>query len=79
MNSAFYLAEQIVSDVLFLRGPDPDGVVPFRMHTAEVPVHRLATARRFAHLVPKGTGFDDVPRVAATIASLLSVDTLPLG
>lgn len=75
MDSALASAEQIVRDVLFSRGPDPNNTVPFRMHTAEVPVHRLARARRFAHLVPQGTGPDDVPRVAAAIAGLLRVGT----
>ena len=78
MDSATALARQIVLDVLFMRGPDATGDATFRMHTAEVPVHRLATARRFQHLVPKGCGIDDVPRIAATIAPVLSVDTLPL-
>jgi hypothetical protein len=74
MDSAFRLAVRIVTDVLYLRGPDPSGAVPFRMVTTELPAHRGAIARRFAHLVPLGVGPADVHRVAATIAPLLVAD-----
>jgi len=79
MDSATSLARQIVLDVLYLRGPDPAANGPFRMTTAEVPVHRVVMARRFARLVPPGTGLADVPGVAATIAPLLAVDPDPFG
>jgi len=71
--TALQLAEQICRDVLLMRGPDANSATPFRMTTEVIPQARLALAKRFARMVPRGASMDDVPRIAAGIAPLLAV------
>lgn len=66
-------AQQIVLDVLALRGPDATGG---RMVTADptqfMSAERLALARRYDRMVPRGTTTADAERVAMAIAPFLS-------
>lgn len=73
MDAALQLAEQIVRDVLCLRGPEATATGPFRMTTDVMTDRRVALAKRFARLVPTGAVMGDVPRIAAGIAPLLTV------
>lgn len=69
------VAQQIVLDVLALRGPDANGG-PGRMVTADPAVfmspERLALARRYERMVPRGTSTADATRVATAIAPFLT-------
>lgn len=70
------IAEQVVRDVLLLRGPDATGSGSFRMTTEVMSDGRAALAKRFALFVPPGAGMDDVPRIAAGIVPLLTTAVL---
>ena len=74
MTSATHMATQIVLDALSLRGP-VDGS-PFFMRAVESERHlgadRLRLAKQFLPMIPTGATAADAPRIAATIAPLLT-------
>lgn len=69
------VAHQTVLDVLALRGPDPNGG-PGLMVSADprlfMSAERLERARRYAAMVPAGTGAHNAGKVAETLLPFLT-------